>query len=134
MDRIYRLNLINSCTGYKSANLIGTVSTENIHNVASPCLANSLSTKILPLCSSVMNFFLDAISNWTWGGIVKKDPAEAPLSTATTANPFLTLALILLYEINNDPSILDWKVEDFFKRSLSSFSVSFKGNGENGIN
>mgnify|MGYP001171653357 FL=1 len=34
MDRIYRLNLINSCTGYKSANLIGTVSTENIHNVA----------------------------------------------------------------------------------------------------
>lgn len=34
MDRIYRLNLINSCTGYKSANLIGTVSIENIHNVA----------------------------------------------------------------------------------------------------
>ncbi|MDC1336210.1 flavin reductase family protein [Flavobacteriaceae bacterium] len=34
MDRIYRLNLINSCTGYKSANLIGTVSTENIYNVA----------------------------------------------------------------------------------------------------
>ncbi len=34
MNRIYRLNLINSCTGYKSANLIGTVSTQNIHNVA----------------------------------------------------------------------------------------------------
>ena len=34
MNRIYRLNLINSCTGYKSANLIGTVSTKNIHNVA----------------------------------------------------------------------------------------------------
>ena len=34
MNRIYRLNLINSCTGYKSANLIGTVSTENIYNVA----------------------------------------------------------------------------------------------------
>ena len=34
MDRIYRLNLINSCSGYKSANLIGTVSTENIYNVA----------------------------------------------------------------------------------------------------
>ena len=34
MNRIYRLNLINSCTGYKSANLIGTVSIENIYNVA----------------------------------------------------------------------------------------------------
>ena len=34
MDRIYRLNLINSCTGYKSANLIGTISLDNIHNVA----------------------------------------------------------------------------------------------------
>ena len=34
MDRIYRLNLINSCTGYKSANLIGTVSLEKIYNVA----------------------------------------------------------------------------------------------------
>ena len=34
MDRVYRLNLINSCTGYKSANLIGTVSLDNIHNVA----------------------------------------------------------------------------------------------------
>ena len=30
MDRIYRLNLINSCTGYKSANLIGTVSSKNL--------------------------------------------------------------------------------------------------------
>ena len=34
MNSIYKLNLINSCTGYKSANLIGTVSIENIHNVA----------------------------------------------------------------------------------------------------
>ena len=25
LDKIYRLNLINSCTGYKSANLIGSV-------------------------------------------------------------------------------------------------------------
>tara|TARA_B110000503_G_scaffold93807_1_gene141439 strand:+ start:8502 stop:9122 length:621 start_codon:yes stop_codon:yes gene_type:complete len=34
MDKIYRLNLINSCTGYKSANLIGTVSDKGIYNVA----------------------------------------------------------------------------------------------------
>jgi flavin reductase (DIM6/NTAB) family NADH-FMN oxidoreductase RutF len=34
MDKIYRLNLINSCTGYKSANLIGTVSEKGIYNVA----------------------------------------------------------------------------------------------------
>ena len=34
MNRIYRLNLINSCTGYKSANLIGTISTNKIYNVA----------------------------------------------------------------------------------------------------
>ena len=57
---------------------------------------------------------------------MKKDPAEAPLSTATTAKPFLTLALIFLYEISNDSSILDSKSEDFFIRSFSSFSVSFK--------
>ena len=34
MDKIYRLNLINSCTGYKSANLIGTKSTQGNLNVA----------------------------------------------------------------------------------------------------
>ena len=34
MNHIYRLNLINSCTGYKSANLIGTISTNKIYNVA----------------------------------------------------------------------------------------------------
>ena len=34
MDKIYRLNLVNSCTGYKSANLIGTVSENGIYNVA----------------------------------------------------------------------------------------------------
>jgi flavin reductase (DIM6/NTAB) family NADH-FMN oxidoreductase RutF len=34
MDKIYRLNLINSCTGYKSANLIGSKSKEGIENVA----------------------------------------------------------------------------------------------------
>ena len=34
MDKIYRLNLINSCTGYKSANLIGTVSEKGGYNVA----------------------------------------------------------------------------------------------------
>lgn len=33
-DRLYRINLINSITGYKSANLIGTVNSKGIHNLA----------------------------------------------------------------------------------------------------
>ena len=34
LNRIYRLNLINSCTGYKSANLIGSVDIEGNNNLA----------------------------------------------------------------------------------------------------
>jgi flavin reductase (DIM6/NTAB) family NADH-FMN oxidoreductase RutF len=34
MEKIERLNLINSCTGYKSANLLGTISTDGKPNVA----------------------------------------------------------------------------------------------------
>lgn len=34
MDKIFRLNLINSCTGFKSANLLGTKSTTGQPNVA----------------------------------------------------------------------------------------------------
>jgi len=34
MSKIFRLNLINSITGYKSANLIGTKTDDNINNVA----------------------------------------------------------------------------------------------------
>lgn len=34
MEKLFRLNLINSCTGYKSANLIATKSKENGTNVA----------------------------------------------------------------------------------------------------
>ncbi|MCE2711808.1 MAG: flavin reductase family protein [Cryomorphaceae bacterium] len=34
MERVPRLNLINSCTGYKSANLIATISNEGRTNVA----------------------------------------------------------------------------------------------------
>lgn len=34
MDKLYRINLINSCSGYKSANLIGTQSNEGQTNVA----------------------------------------------------------------------------------------------------
>ena len=34
MDKIFRLNLINSCTGYKSANLIGTQSADGKTNLA----------------------------------------------------------------------------------------------------
>ena len=34
MEKIFRLNLINSVTGFKSANLIGTTSKEGITNLA----------------------------------------------------------------------------------------------------
>jgi len=34
LDHLYKINLINSCSGYKSANLIGTKSKNNIENVA----------------------------------------------------------------------------------------------------
>ena len=34
MHHVYKINLINSCSGYKSANLIGTKSSEGITNVA----------------------------------------------------------------------------------------------------
>ncbi|WP_296317696.1 flavin reductase family protein [Winogradskyella sp. UBA3174] len=34
MHHLYRINLINSCSGYKSANLIGTKSKDGISNVA----------------------------------------------------------------------------------------------------
>ncbi|MEM6687604.1 MAG: flavin oxidoreductase, partial [Bacteroidota bacterium] len=34
MEKLYRINLINSCSGYKSANLIGTKSTDGFTNVA----------------------------------------------------------------------------------------------------
>ncbi|XLS28309.1 flavin reductase family protein [Flavobacteriaceae bacterium M23B6Z8] len=34
MSKIYRLNFINSCTGYKSANLIGTRSRDGVSNLA----------------------------------------------------------------------------------------------------
>lgn len=34
LDFLYRINLINSCSGYKSANLIGTISKTGLTNVA----------------------------------------------------------------------------------------------------
>lgn len=34
LHHLYRINLINSCSGYKSANLIGTKSTDGVSNVA----------------------------------------------------------------------------------------------------
>jgi len=34
LDKIYRINLINSCSGYKSGNLLGSISNEGITNVA----------------------------------------------------------------------------------------------------
>ena len=40
LDKIFRINLINSCSGYKSANLIGTISDKGVKNLAvfSSCL------------------------------------------------------------------------------------------------
>ena len=34
LNKIFRINLINSCSGFKSANLLGTISEESITNVA----------------------------------------------------------------------------------------------------
>ena len=34
LDKIYRLNLINSCTGFKSANLLGTIDSKGNKNLA----------------------------------------------------------------------------------------------------
>lgn len=34
LEKIYKINLINSCSGFKSANLLGSISTEGIPNVA----------------------------------------------------------------------------------------------------
>lgn len=34
LEKIYRINLINSCSGFKSANLLGSISKEGITNVA----------------------------------------------------------------------------------------------------
>lgn len=34
LQHLYKINLINSCSGYKSANLIGTKSANSISNVA----------------------------------------------------------------------------------------------------
>ena len=42
------------------------------------------------------DFFREAISSCTCGGMVKKDPAEAPRSMGTTARPFRTEDRILL--------------------------------------
>ena len=33
LDKIFRINLINSCSGYKSANLIGTISDNGVKNL-----------------------------------------------------------------------------------------------------
>ena len=58
-----------------------------------------------------------AISNCTWGGIVKKEPPEAPLSIETTAKPFLTFFLI---QSKADVYVSsDFKYHDFFKAENS---------------
>ena len=34
LEKVFRINLINSCSGYKSANLIGSTSETGINNLA----------------------------------------------------------------------------------------------------
>ena len=34
LEKIYKINLINSCSGFKSANLLGSISKEGVNNVA----------------------------------------------------------------------------------------------------
>ena len=34
LEKIYRVNLMNSCSGYKSANLIGTISNNGQYNLS----------------------------------------------------------------------------------------------------
>lgn len=34
LDKIYKINLINSCSGFKSANLLGSISSQGVANVA----------------------------------------------------------------------------------------------------
>ena len=86
--------------------------------------ARVASTKIRPLCSSVMIFLREAISICTCGGIVKYEPPEAPLSMGTTANPFLTLLRIFVYAFAKRFSIFVFYSSDFSRRTFSSFSVS----------
>ena len=55
------------------------------------------------------------------GGIVKYEPPEAPRSIATTAKPFLTLVLILVYAANKCASIVSENSLDFWINNSSSF-------------
>ena len=71
-----------------------------------------------------MIFFLEAISTWTCGGMVKNEPPEAPRSIATTAKPFFTLVLMRLYALINLSSIWVSYSADFLRSAASSFSVS----------
>ena len=84
--------------------------------------ARVASTKIRPLCSSVMIFLREAISICTCGGIVKYEPPEAPLSMGTTANPFLTLLRIFVYAFAKRFSIFVLYSSDFSRRTFSSFT------------
>ena len=34
LEKIFKINLINSCSGFKSANLLGSISNEGVSNVA----------------------------------------------------------------------------------------------------
>jgi hypothetical protein len=51
--------------------------------------------RIRPQCSQTNIFFLVTMSNCLCGGILLKQPPQAPLTTSTTARPFLEFNLNL---------------------------------------
>ena len=73
LDKVYRINLINSCSGYKSANLIGTKSKSGISNVAvfssivhlgsSPPLLGFFDLKVVLLnTNNQLDFLMDRLN------------------------------------------------------------------------
>ena len=67
-DHLYRINLINSCSGYKSANLIGTKSNDGVENGTEVCSNNITilgDQNTAPTVSSVILNATDHPSNLT---------------------------------------------------------------------
>jgi len=65
LERVYKLNLINACSGYKSANLIGTISQAGIENVAvfSSVIHMGSSPPVLGFVTRLSDQLKDTLSN-----------------------------------------------------------------------
>ena len=91
LDKLFRLNLINSCTGYKSANLIATRSTSGVSNVA------------------VFNSVFHLGSNPPLLGFIMR-PATVPRNTLENINATSTIKMgcryVNEYHIKENDSIL----------------------------